>query len=66
MFNQCILCGDFFGSDAVKKNYLHKLGKNMVCYNCLAGLRGAIGYDTIMQDIDNAEGKSHTKDNFAV
>jgi hypothetical protein len=66
MFNECFFCGDSFGYDAVEKNYLHKVGKHLVCHNCLAELKGALKSDDTTENKSDLGVKSSVRDILAV
>ncbi|MDW7733417.1 MAG: hypothetical protein SCH66_13450 [Methanolobus sp.] len=65
MFNECFFCGQSFGYEALDERYLHRVGRYLVCYNCITELGDALRLSIIIEKEDT-EVESYTKNIFAV
>jgi len=66
MLHECFFCNNSFGHDAIDTGCLHVLGKRLICCNCLAELRDALGLEVVKEAAEDPKVEADTKDIFAV
>ncbi|WP_406670767.1 hypothetical protein V7O67_02715 [Methanolobus sp. ZRKC4] len=47
MFYDCFFCGNSIGRDAIETGHLHRIGRNLVCLNCVTDLKSILELDTV-------------------
>ncbi|KXS44519.1 MAG: hypothetical protein AWU59_456 [Methanolobus sp. T82-4] len=59
MFHECFFCDRQFGYEAIEKGYLRKVGSYLLCANCLADLKDAMGSSVVEEVNEDQEIDSH-------
>lgn len=56
MFYECFFCGNSIGHDAIETGHLHRIGRNLLCLNCVADLKSILELDKVEEkEVPNSE-----------